>query len=230
MSICPNKDLFSAYIDGEVSSPWKEKLEQHIGVCPVCRKVYMQYTAVQRCMQLSPAAPLFDAEKSFTKLSQKRAAVLETKRIAEKKQGWETWFSASIRVPVPAAAAAVLMFVLVPLLLFFKMQDTVISARNSFTPILPVSFEKQLPLAEIDFCSLHTDDIHEYSLPNKALVTNAKIFTVSEFTRLYSGNGDMFRPAQTDLNLKILSSRLPLVHQQPSIRVPAESISMINDQ
>ncbi|MEL3906779.1 MAG: zf-HC2 domain-containing protein [Treponema sp.] len=229
MSICPNKDLFSAYIDGEVSSPWKEQLQQHIEVCPVCRQVYTQYAAVQRCMQLSSIEPHFDVEKSFAKLSEKRAALLEAKRIAEK-QSRENWFSASIRVPVPAAAAAVLIFVLVPLLLFFKMQDTVMSARDSFTPILPVSPEKHLPLAEIDFCSLHTDEMHEYSLPNKALVTNAKIFTVSEFTRLYSGNGDIFRPARYDVDLKILSSRLPLIHHYPPISVSAENISMINDQ
>jgi hypothetical protein len=34
--MCPDESLLSAYIDGEVPSPWKEKMESHFGACPVC--------------------------------------------------------------------------------------------------------------------------------------------------------------------------------------------------
>ena len=34
--MCPDESLLSAYIDGEVPSPWKEKLESHVVECPKC--------------------------------------------------------------------------------------------------------------------------------------------------------------------------------------------------
>ncbi|HNX73297.1 MAG TPA: hypothetical protein PK759_02845 [Spirochaetales bacterium] len=34
--MCPDESLLSAYIDGEVPSPWKEKLESHVLDCPTC--------------------------------------------------------------------------------------------------------------------------------------------------------------------------------------------------
>ena len=33
MSTCPDKDLYSAYVDGELQSPWKEKIEAHLVSC-----------------------------------------------------------------------------------------------------------------------------------------------------------------------------------------------------
>ncbi|HOV93590.1 MAG TPA: zf-HC2 domain-containing protein [Spirochaetales bacterium] len=34
--MCPDESLLSAYVDGEVPSPWKEKLESHVVECPKC--------------------------------------------------------------------------------------------------------------------------------------------------------------------------------------------------
>lgn len=36
--MCPNEMLLSAFVDGEVQTPWKERLEQHIAACPSCAK------------------------------------------------------------------------------------------------------------------------------------------------------------------------------------------------
>ncbi len=37
MCTCPEPDLHSAYIDGEVNSPWREKIEAHLASCESCR-------------------------------------------------------------------------------------------------------------------------------------------------------------------------------------------------
>ena len=37
--MCPDNKLLSAFYDGEVSSPWKEKIEDHILNCKNCRAV-----------------------------------------------------------------------------------------------------------------------------------------------------------------------------------------------
>ena len=215
MSTCPNKDLFSAYIDGELSSPWKERLEQHLRECGICRQIYGHYTAVRYCIRLTSSEKELDTEASFAKLAAKHGAIVKIKQENRNKKNrlktGERWLYASIRVPVPLAAAAVFIFIFMPLILFFRMGYSDASNRESFTPILPlpVSLEKQKLLPEMDYCILCTDDIYEYALPNKALITHAKLFTVSEFTRLYSENGNMFQPTQYTVDLRISSSKFP---------------------
>ncbi|MDR1747454.1 MAG: zf-HC2 domain-containing protein [Spirochaetaceae bacterium] len=38
MCTCPEQDLHSAYVDGEVNSPWREKIEAHLASCESCRE------------------------------------------------------------------------------------------------------------------------------------------------------------------------------------------------
>ncbi|MDR0997723.1 MAG: zf-HC2 domain-containing protein [Treponema sp.] len=36
--MCPDGQLLSVYLDGELPSPWKEKMERHLASCPRCRE------------------------------------------------------------------------------------------------------------------------------------------------------------------------------------------------
>jgi len=41
--MCPDADLLSAFVDGEVPSPWKERIEAHIRSCPSCAAKVEEY-------------------------------------------------------------------------------------------------------------------------------------------------------------------------------------------
>ncbi len=41
--MCPDRDLVSAYVDGEVPSPWRERLEEHFGSCADCAALAASY-------------------------------------------------------------------------------------------------------------------------------------------------------------------------------------------
>ena len=36
MSICPENDIHSVYLDGELNSPYKEQYLEHLQSCPDC--------------------------------------------------------------------------------------------------------------------------------------------------------------------------------------------------
>ena len=114
MSTCPDKDLYSAYVDGELQSPWKEKIEEHLVSCEKCRSVVDSYRKIS--LKLSEDSfPVPDLDASFLKLCAKRQDFLKRMEINKNKP--TSWFYKSNRIPVPAlAAAALFLFVLTPII------------------------------------------------------------------------------------------------------------------
>ena len=232
MSTCPNKDIFSAYTDGELASPWKETIELHLKKCSVCRDIYEHYDVLNRCIKAASAEPVFDTEASFTRLLAKRDIALAVKQAQKKRWGRTTgvhWFYSSIHIPIPAVAAAVFVFVLMPLVFFLKAEYTVASVaafQSSFTPILPVSLEKQMSISEMDYGVCASRDSQEAALLTKSVLnTNTKLFMVGEFARLYSKDGHLFRPVQSAVDLKITSSSFPLVTEYKALYSRGDSVS-----
>jgi len=115
MSTCPDKDLYSAYVDGELQSPWKEKIEAHLVSCEKCSMVVDSYRKIS--LKLSENSfPEPDLDGSFLKLYAKRQDCL--KRMELNKNKPTSWFYKSNRIPVPAlAAAALFLFVLTPIIM-----------------------------------------------------------------------------------------------------------------
>ena len=114
MSTCPDKDLYSAYIDGELESPWKEKIEEHLSSCEKCRSVVDSYRKISLKLSAVSSSEL-DLDGSFLKLYAKRQDCL--KRMEDNKNKPTSWFYKSNKIPVPAlAAAALFLFVLTPII------------------------------------------------------------------------------------------------------------------
>ncbi|EMB25925.1 anti-sigma factor family protein [Treponema denticola] len=124
MSTCPDKDLYSAYVDGELESPWKEKIEAHLVSCEKCRSVIDSYRKIS--LKLSENSfSVLDIDASFLKLYAKRQDCLKRMEINKNKP--TSWFYKSNKIPVPAlAAAALFLFVLTPII--------VLSTQESLEP------------------------------------------------------------------------------------------------
>lgn len=60
--MCPDRDLVSAYVDGEVPSPWRERLEEHFASCPDCAALAASYAALGERLRAAPLAERVDDE------------------------------------------------------------------------------------------------------------------------------------------------------------------------
>ncbi len=49
---CPDRKLLSVYADGELDSPWKQKVEAHIAGCPSCAGICRSYTSLSESLDL----------------------------------------------------------------------------------------------------------------------------------------------------------------------------------
>lgn len=114
--MCPDRELLSALVDGEVASPWRESLERHLEACPPCS------TYVEELSSLRSAFTK-DAGSMDQVAARVRARVYDGVLIGSSAR-IPVW-ARRLSIPVPAAAAAALVFSALALALAMS------GARNS---------------------------------------------------------------------------------------------------
>ena len=111
--MCPDHQLVSVYLDGELPSPWKEKMESHLAQCPHCQGLLENF----RRLSLACApdnTPANVQERVWRNLealgaggqaddAARKAGV--ARRYPARRGLWER----RVSVPLPAAAAVVLL-------------------------------------------------------------------------------------------------------------------------
>ncbi len=111
--MCPEPQLLSVYLDGELPSPWKEKMEAHLSSCPVCAAELERLNRMSAAVRASAGPALDDAciNGAKDRLWAKLAAATEgaaprrnSRRAVSSSvsRGWRR----SVTLPLPAAAAA----------------------------------------------------------------------------------------------------------------------------
>lgn len=136
--MCPDKELFSAYVDGEVPEPWCSRLTAHIATCEKCRNVVDTYNALKnkvKAGETEPSKELFDS--SFRKITEKMAFVLPQNASIRHGQ---------YRFPLKAIAAVFAVAFIIPAAFFAGRQsvapvtsatgtEQVVSTANSVAPM-----------------------------------------------------------------------------------------------
>ena len=196
MSTCPDSDLFSAYVDGEVPSPWKEKLEEHIASCRECTERTNRYVRLHQLVATSCSEPALDLDASFMRLSMRRS-----ERLTVKQGGHFSWMNGSIRLPVPAMAALFLFALLIPA--YFSFRAGMQSSRqvpvfaSSNTDLTPLAMSRddlrRLPVSD---AALISNDFPVRSQSDNFLNSGKKLFTVVNYSSQFFPDSNMFNDAE----------------------------------
>ncbi|MDR0313483.1 MAG: zf-HC2 domain-containing protein [Treponema sp.] len=106
--MCPDRQILSLYLDGELPSPWKEKMEAHLASCQECRNRLEQYQKLSTVLEKNRVEALPETEsKVWNKVISQMPA--HSDQAANNHQIWRR----SVSLPVPLAAAAAAVFVAV---------------------------------------------------------------------------------------------------------------------
>jgi anti-sigma factor RsiW len=112
--MCPDRDLVSAYVDGEVPSPWRERLEEHLRSCPECAALAARYAGLgERLRSELPAGGAEALARGGERLDALLASALSSpaplpRRALIAGGPWRR----SVRLPLPLAAAAAILVLL----------------------------------------------------------------------------------------------------------------------
>jgi anti-sigma factor RsiW len=112
--MCPDRDLVSAYVDGEVPSPWRERLEEHIASCTDCAALAASYSALGESLRADEgpgeAAALARGRVSLDALLAEIPLPRPATSSAKGPGAWASW-GRSVSLPLPFAAAAALLVI-----------------------------------------------------------------------------------------------------------------------
>jgi len=115
--MCPDPQLLSIYVDGELPSPWKEKMEAHLKKCPLCREKYENFKRLRELFKKDTTVKRTYVERVLDEPTEERTyteeEMKETKeRIwrnmeAKRRLKSRIW-RRRLSVPIPAAAAIII--------------------------------------------------------------------------------------------------------------------------
>ena len=109
--MCPDRQIISLYFDKELPSPWKEKMEAHLGSCPKCQAELAGYR------QLTES--LLDLQEGNMQVAQERVWQKLTAP-AEWRTGKKKLMHRTVTLPLPAAAAALLVIAFSLVFIFMR--------------------------------------------------------------------------------------------------------------
>ena len=157
--MCPERQIISVYVDGELPSPWREKLEAHLESCGECRVALAKYKNLNGCMLELPEKTVEAArERVWEKLAssgisesigqpiKQNREEISQRQIRAVKKVWNS----RISLPLPAAAAACLIIAV-----FLAVAGTRVS-RQSIPQEIPQEIAVSAPIQE--YMPLFGDD------------------------------------------------------------------------
>jgi hypothetical protein len=140
--MCPDKELLSAYLDGEVPSPWKERIEEQIAADAECSRMLDELAMIRSALH-GDVEPDFQASRIAV-----WQRIGETQPLDRPVPAWKR----RLAVPFPvAAAAASLMLALAGALLWHTARASVGPAE---IPVISQDTELVIRIGEISIDEL----------------------------------------------------------------------------
>jgi hypothetical protein len=148
--MCPDRQILSLYHDGELPSPWKEKMEAHLASCQGCRSQLEQYQKLSMIMEGDRIEVLPETEQRVLDriISQNQ---MQSYRTTGNPQIWKR----NISLPIPLAAAAAAVFVVALLLAVQRGQYPASTPEQGFGPYgitatMGTGAEDMIPMADMN--------------------------------------------------------------------------------
>ncbi|MCX7027573.1 MAG: zf-HC2 domain-containing protein [Spirochaetes bacterium] len=108
--MCPDKELLSSFVDGEIPSPWRERIENHLAGCSSCSSTVQ---ALQRLKENLQRAESADEARLLDEAAARIAASVdfEASNPSHSERFFTQLWSWKVSLPIPflAAGAAALL-------------------------------------------------------------------------------------------------------------------------
>ncbi|HVO40913.1 MAG TPA: zf-HC2 domain-containing protein [Spirochaetia bacterium] len=101
--MCPDRQIISAYLDGEIEAPWDKAIAEHLASCVACRSLYDRMAETKRALREDPVV---DVQGSMERV--RRQLRERVRPVVREPAVWAR--RVSLPLPLAALAAALLLF------------------------------------------------------------------------------------------------------------------------
>ena len=206
MSTCPDLELQSAFFDGEVASPWNEKIKSHIESCESCKKNIKSFETMHNVFATN-SAQMNLSEKQLNESFERLQSRLHYKETTSKTTVIHADFTRKVLPYV--AAAAFLVAVILPSANVRSQVKQQIADIALFSPTKSVELIDKAGIA-IDQ-SLNVSAVKVSNTTNNNVQTTPVALHVSNLTKV-----DIFKP-ELSANQTVLNVTLPDVKAMPFV-------------
>jgi len=106
--MCPDPQLLSIYVDGELPSPWNEKMDVHLKECPACRGKVENFKHLRELIGKDSSSKKTSEEEILKSKEKIWRRIEEKRRFVQYPGIWQR----RISIPLPVAAAAAIIIAL----------------------------------------------------------------------------------------------------------------------
>jgi len=101
--MCPDRQIISAYLDGEIEAPWDKAVAEHVASCASCRSLYERMAETKRVLRDEPITDVRGPmERVRLQLRKRVRPVLREPAVWARR--------ISLPLPLAALAAALILF------------------------------------------------------------------------------------------------------------------------
>lgn len=122
VSMCPDPEILSVFLDNELPSPWKERLEAHLVSCEPCRAHLAALQGISRVMHEEAASSDLVAKAAYARIRERIEQAPASSAREKGARGMTislpdfSRFARPVSIPFPVVAAAAAVFALMALL------------------------------------------------------------------------------------------------------------------
>jgi len=208
MSICPESDVCSLYIDGELSNTDRMQFEQHIKTCSKCKNSLNSYKRLEKCINYDDEVKI-DLELSFQKLMLEKAL----RRSFLVYKIFYLW--KKNKLFLKSSFLIFFFFVTSVLIISIRNRTNITTTTAKFRPIIPVACESHLPNSLKDFHFSNMTTSFPYERNMNAQTYKNIVNTFNGFSNLYSNLEHMERhiyPARISFSANNLINKIGIEH------------------
>ena len=111
--MCPDRQIISLFLDGELPSPWNDKMKSHLASCPECQTIYEGYGGLREKLgDLNEDTVKTAQDRVWEKLNAEEEWNLKpsSSQSMIKRSSLRVW-RGSVTLPLPVAAAAAVIII-----------------------------------------------------------------------------------------------------------------------
>lgn len=209
MFTCPEKDIHSIYLDGELPDEYRINYETHVKSCKNCQTELSRLKMLHSLLQKDSTQLSWSAERSSSSYERLQSR-LAFRKVVSFSQEEKPKFNI-VKFTVPAAAAAAVFALVIPLRL--QKENTASPAAEEITPIVAKASVSEQPLADKEIVvsgNISSESIEKMAEHNEQKQQKAPSETINSYTDVFTSTVQYLGNASNTANRQIMRVRKAL--------------------